>query len=65
MLQRSRRCLNGSETVEHLLSECEYHGVPFLDKVLESFNNTYPSGSILTVCHRNRKKVNIIRLDGE
>ena len=39
-----RRCLNGNKTVEHLLCECEsltMSGVTFLDKFLESFNNSH------------------------
>ena len=39
-------CLNGNQTVEHLLCECEsltMSRVAFLDKVLESFNNSHMS----------------------
>ena len=38
-----RRCLNANETVEHLLCECETLAIAFLDKVLESFNNSHMS----------------------
>ena len=41
-----RRSLNGNETVEHLLCKCEFltlSRVAFLDKVLESFNNSHMS----------------------
>ena len=41
-----RSYLNGNETVEHLLCECEsltISWVAFLDKVLESFNNSHMS----------------------
>ena len=38
-----RRCVNGNETVEHLLCECESLKMPrgrIVYKVLESFNNS-------------------------
>ena len=40
-----RRCLNGDVIVEHLLhvNPCQCHGVAFLDKVLESLNNSHMS----------------------
>ena len=39
-----RRCLNGNETVGHLLCECESLKMSaFSDKVLESFNNSHMS----------------------
>ena len=41
-----RRCLNGNETVEHLLCECEFLTMSrrlIFDKVLETFNNSHMS----------------------
>ena len=41
-----RRCLNGKETVEYLLCECEsltMSVATFFKKVLESFNNSHMS----------------------
>ena len=54
-----RRCLNGNETVEHLLCECESLTMSRGSHVWTKFRRASttlpcPCGSISTVCHGNR-----------
>ena len=60
-----RRCLNGNATVEHLLCECESltisRGQHFWAKFWSASTTlAFPSGSISTVCRRNRTSWEII-----
>ena len=60
-----RRCLNGNGTVEHLLCECESltksRGRIFWTKFWRASKTlTCHSGSISTVCRRNRTSWEII-----
>ena len=62
-----KRCLSGNETVEHLLCECESLTMSRSRIFGQCFGElqqlTCHSGSILTVCRRNRTSWEII--DGE
>ena len=63
-----RRCLNGNETVKHLLCECESLTISRGRIFGQSFGELKqlshaPMDSISTVCHRNRTSWGVI--DGE
>jgi hypothetical protein len=58
-----RRCLNGNETVEHLLCECENLTISWgciFGQSSELQQLSHVPVNLLTVCHRNRTSLEII-----